>query len=64
MRKELKPLYQYGIKVFGDEEKFRAWLEIQNPALGNVIPKRLLDNAAGIDLIKNELIRIEHGVLA
>jgi putative toxin-antitoxin system antitoxin component (TIGR02293 family) len=57
-------LYNLGIEVFGNKEKFSAWLETQNLALGNIKPKELLDNSFGIGLLKDELTRIEHGVLA
>lgn len=57
-------LFKYGVDVFGDKKKFNAWLETDNLALGRVKPKELLDNSFGIDLIKDELTRIEHGVLA
>ena len=57
-------LYNLGIEVFGNKEKFNTWLETQNVALGGVRPKTLLDNSFGIGLLKDELTRIEHGVLA
>ncbi len=57
-------LYNLGIEVFGDKEKFNTWLETQNLALGGIKPKSLLDNSFGIGLLKDELTRIEHGVLA
>lgn len=57
-------LFKYGVDVFGDKKKFNAWLETDNLALGRLKPKELLDNSFGIDLIKDELTRIEHGVLA
>ena len=53
-----------GIDVFGTEEKFNNWLETENLALGKINPKELLDNAFGISLLKDELNRIGHGVLA
>jgi len=53
-----------GIDVFGTEEKFNSWLETENLALGKINPKELLDNAFGISLLKDELNRIGHGVLA
>lgn len=64
MEKELNSLYQYGIEVFGNEDKFSAWLATKNPTLGNIKPKELLDDDAGINLLKDELTRIEYGVLA
>lgn len=57
-------LYNLGIEVFGDKERFNIWLETKNVALGGVRPKELLDNSFGIGLVKDELTRIEHGVLA
>ena len=57
-------LFNYGIEVFGNKEKFNTWLETDNLALGKIKPKELLDNSFGINLIKDELTRIEHGVLA
>lgn len=57
-------LYNLGIDVFGNKEKFNTWLETQNVALGGIKPKELLDNIFGIGLLKDELTRIEHGVLA
>lgn len=57
-------LNKFGIEVFGNAEKFNKWLETENLALGKIKPKTLLDNAFGINLLKDELTRIEHGVLA
>ncbi len=57
-------LYNLGIEVFGIKGKFDSWLETQNLALGGIKPKELLDNSFGIGLLKDELTRIEHGVLA
>lgn len=57
-------LYKKGIDVFGNKEKFDTWLIANNIALGSVKPKDLLDTAFGINLLNDELIRIEHGVLA
>ena len=57
-------LYKKGADIFGDKEKFDSWLISENLALGSVKPKDLLDNAFGINLLNDELTRIEHGVLA
>lgn len=61
---EITLLYNYGIEVFGNKEKFNNWLETKNLALGGITPKELLDNTFGINLLKDELTRIEYGVLA
>ncbi len=57
-------LYKFGVDVFGDKNKFNNWLETGNLGLGQIKPKELLDNSFGISLLKDELTRIEHGVLA
>ena len=61
---QLTLLFKYGTEVFGDQERFNTWLDSDNVALGKIKPKDLLDNSFGIDMIKDELTRIEHGVLA
>jgi len=61
---EITMLYKYGRDVFGDEKNFHAWLNSTNVSLGNSSPKQLLDSNFGIEMVKDELGRIEHGVLA
>lgn len=57
-------LHKYGISVFGNQDKFNTWLHTKNIGMGGIIPKELLDSSIGIDLVKDELGRIEHGILA
>ena len=57
-------VFRLGKDVFSSFEKFNIWLDSKNIALGNIKPKSLLDNAFGIELVKDELTRIAHGVLA
>lgn len=61
---EITMLYNYGKEVFGDKKNFDHWLQTENIALGKRTPKELLDSTFGIRLVKDELTRIEHGVLA
>ncbi len=49
-------------EVFKDEEKVSMWLKSPNYALGGVTPFSLMDTMIGIELILDELGRIEHGV--
>lgn len=51
-------------EVFKDEEKASTWLKSPNFALGGVTPFSLLDTTVGIDMVLDELGRIEHGVFA
>jgi len=61
---EIMLLIKKGTAVFGDRENFNAWLNAMNVALGHVKPKDLLDSSFGINLLQEELTRIEYGVLA
>jgi putative toxin-antitoxin system antitoxin component (TIGR02293 family) len=61
---EITMLYNRGAEVFGSNEKFDTWLDSKSIALGGIKPKELLDSTFGIGVLKNELTRIEHGVLA
>ncbi len=61
---EISRLYKRGLDVFGNKPKFDHWLELPSVALGGHSPKSFLDNSIGIQLLNNELGRIEHGVLA
>ncbi|MCB0648311.1 MAG: DUF2384 domain-containing protein [Saprospiraceae bacterium] len=57
-------LYNRGEDVFGSLEKFNKWMSWESIALGGIKPKQLLDTTFGIEMIEDELTRIEHGVLA
>jgi len=61
---EISSVYQRGIEVFGSRPKFDAWLSTPCVALGGPAPKSFLDSTFGIRLIRDELGRIEHGILA
>lgn len=57
-------LQRKGIEVFGSTDNFFTWLKSINISLGGIKPIELLDNSFGIGLLKDELLRIEHGILA
>lgn len=61
---EIELLFRKGIEVFGMIENFSQWLHAENIALGGIKPISLLDNTFGIMLLKEQLTRIEHGILA
>lgn len=49
-------------EVFKDEGKVSGWLKNPNYALGNIAPMSLFDTTPGIEMVLDELGRIEHGV--
>lgn len=61
---EVQLLFKKGVDVFGNLEKFHHWLNSRSIALGGINPISLLDNTFGIMMLKDELTRIEYGVLA
>lgn len=58
---ELAELYAVGMNYFG-REGFRRWMERPLFTLGNRIPLDLIDVSAGIDLLKAEIMRLQHGI--
>jgi putative toxin-antitoxin system antitoxin component (TIGR02293 family) len=59
---KLAHLYSRGIQVFEKREKFLKWLNSEITSLNGKKPSELLDTSKGIDLILEELERIEYGV--
>lgn len=61
---ELAKVYSRGEEVFGSMESFKEWMNSTVLALGNKKPKEFLDTSLGIDMLMDELGRIEHGIFA
>ncbi len=57
-------LFNKGTEVLGSVKAFQEWLNTSSVGLGNRIPFDLMDTITGINLIEEELIRIEYGALA
>ncbi len=57
-------LYVKGYEIFGNKANFQKWMNRPSIALGSSTPFDLLDTPFGIQLVKNELGRMEHGVLS
>ena len=51
-------------EVLENESDARAWLKLANRALGGRTPLSLLDTGSGSDLVNEELMRIEQGIVA
>ena len=61
---ELLLLQKHSKNVFEKQEHFKAWLNTNCLSLGNIPPISLLDSSFGIQIVKDELGRIEHGIFA
>ena len=55
-------LYSLGEEVFGSVEEFNKWMNGLVASLGKKRPKTYLDTGSGINLLMDELGRIQHGV--
>lgn len=53
-----------GSEVFEGRDRFLIWMNHPNKALDNKIPMSLLDSKFGVDMVLDELGRIEHGVFS
>ncbi len=51
-----------GSSVLGGIEPFKKWLREENLALGGHQPLHLLDTAIGVQLVEEELGKLEYGV--
>jgi uncharacterized protein (DUF2384 family) len=61
---KLRELYKKGIEIFGSTDNFNSWLMQEAYGLGNIKPLTLINSSTGIDLIYEELIKIEFGATA
>jgi putative toxin-antitoxin system antitoxin component (TIGR02293 family) len=59
----LLELYDKGIDTFGSVKEFKNWLPQHNIGI-DAKPQDLLDSITGINIVMNELQRIDHGILA
>jgi putative toxin-antitoxin system antitoxin component (TIGR02293 family) len=59
---QLMKIHTRCMEVFEDSEKAGRWLKTSNFALGDQTPLSLLDTSEGIELVTDELTRIEYGV--
>jgi putative toxin-antitoxin system antitoxin component (TIGR02293 family) len=61
---EIKRLLNFGENVFEDNDNFMAWMSMQNIAMGGIVPKKLLDTSIGINMVYDQIGRIEQGIFA
>ena len=57
-------LYDKGVTTFGTLGEFNKWMGEPAFGLGNQVPQNLLDTITGIELVAEELTRIQYGDLA
>ena len=57
-------LYRIGLTVFSTVGHFNSWLSKSAHGLGGSVPMDFLKTSTGIDLVKDELLRIQYGATA
>jgi putative toxin-antitoxin system antitoxin component (TIGR02293 family) len=58
---KLGRLFLFGEEVFESMDDLRKWLDTESVGLGNIKPLILLNTSTGVDLVYDELKRIEEG---
>ena len=53
-----------GTEVFGAKKKLLSWMNHPNKALANKTPMSLLSSRFGVEMVLDELGRMEHGVFS
>jgi putative toxin-antitoxin system antitoxin component (TIGR02293 family) len=61
---KLIALFKKGNEIFGEIEAFRRWIMKPAYGLGWEVPAELMETSGGIELIMEELYRIEFGATA
>lgn len=61
---ELVRLFHKGMHVFNTKELFLAWLHHTSRAFSGEKPIKLIESSLGIELVNDELERIQHGIFA
>jgi len=55
-------LFSKGKSIFGNPDKFFSWLKSPSAPLSGDTPLSLLDSSFGLELVLDELTRIDHGI--
>ncbi len=59
---QIARIYARCVEVFEEHDKAANWLKQPNIAFGKILPIELLDTSTGIEMVFDELTRIEYGV--
>ncbi len=61
---QVAQLYSKGYSIFEQELHFQEWMHSEIQGLGFEKPINLLDTSMGIQILINELGRLEHGIVS
>ena len=60
---DVNELIKKGISIFGTEQQFLDWLGTPNQALGNVIPKQMIQDPNGLEYVDEALDALAWGAI-
>ena len=61
---EIAEIITEGVAVFGDNNKFKLWLNTPIMTLAGNSPLDLMDTNRGLKMVMQELKRLEHGIFS
>ena len=61
---QLAEVFSRGHEVFGSSERFQKWTNTEQLSLGGKQPKELLQSRFGVQMVLDELGRIEYGIVS
>lgn len=61
---QIAKVYARSVDVFESSDTASQWLKQPSLALGNVAPIEFLDTFSGVEIVLDELTRIEYGVFS
>lgn len=61
---EIAEIITEGVAVFGDNNKFKLWLNTPSMALAGNSPLDLMDTNRGLKMVMQELKRLEQGIFS
>jgi putative toxin-antitoxin system antitoxin component (TIGR02293 family) len=59
---QLSKLLEHAENIFGNKDKVRLWFKVPSVVFENHKPIEFIGSLSGMNLISDELVRIEHGV--
>lgn len=59
---ELSQIFHFGHTVFGDYNRLNLWLDEPSHGLGGLQPFSLLDTSFGIQMVRDQMGRLAHGI--
>jgi putative toxin-antitoxin system antitoxin component (TIGR02293 family) len=60
----LSELYEIGIDTLGNSQSFISWLDTSSISLGDYKSMELIESGLGVEIVKDELLRMKYGMFS